>query len=964
MKRSPIRILSLLLCVALLCGCMQTAPAAASGKTGKRLAESSVDFPVPNAGTEFNAYTETVSDTRTSFTTVKLQPGETLYYHIYGAAGKTLVVEDAAAELILDGTTYTPKDGMVTAAIAVDAASPLVLQIGNTGGEAAVFTLDFAWEPETTEPTEPPTEPTEPPTEPTEPEPQPGESADDPVLVDYLGAPLFLEKPIPAGGTLYYRISGIAGQTVKITAPEGVSAIVNGNIYLCVGGYITIEIPEGAAPTDIQFLNSGAEDAYCRLSVQGPLGSFDNPAELTLGENTATPIANSFGEYEYNYGFYTVAEAGVLTFDLTTDATDFILTVNRADATDTVTSFDSTDGKLSIDVAAGDRVEVQLALIDSKGGDFTLDVSLAIPVEIQTSFDEENDLGEAFDAGELLPGSILIYTIKGTISDQMYFYAENIEGLSITYRGEPYTPVEGAICMNISGTDDDPVVLTIVNNGDAPTYLEFAIDYLYGSADKPARLVLGANRPTQQAGQNDYHYTYTAAKAGSLNLTAAGCSLTVANLTTGEEANGADSASIQVNAGDQLKVTVIGSGFTLTAAIEEETPPITDGMDYTVTLRDSNGNAYTGAKVQLYSGETLAGEAGVNAQGAASFYLEKGEYTVKLSFTGEALSYFETTLTAENASATVTVAEAKAGDPKDEMYFTPCEVFAGETLVKTADSVSYFLFYPQETGVYHFTTNDPQAVISYWGQNVDYVFDQTDSVNLVDNGFTLELTESWVSFPVILGITGGDGCVLRITRQGDAAPEEPELVSETYQGKTPPAVDDQGEPIPYVFEAAADAVITAVDLTAKTDDYTLVYNEEDQLYHVGSPTGPVVYVNLGSKAPYVSIYDLLGIGTSMGTGLSRTFYDGEGKAIREEDYTQCMTAYAKAIDAKTGYYPLTEDLIYMLKNSGEARRWWNQDDPYEYKFADLVDEEGNSTLNVELAWMFACVTVETLETAA
>lgn len=136
-----------------------------------------------------------------------------------------------------------------------------------------------------------------------------------------------------------------------------------------------------------------------------------------------------------------------------------------------------------------------------------------------------------------------------------------------------------------------------------------------------------------------------------------------------------------------------------------------------------------------------------------------------------------------------------------------------------------------------------------------------------------------------------------------------------------------------------------MDLTAK--EATAVYSEADGYYHLNSADGPVLYMNLGEDAPYISMYRMLGYTGFGGTSLNRSFYDENGEFVKKEDYTECMCSYVECIDEATGLYPLTEDLIYMVQNGGEYKGWWDEENP-SYMFADL---EG---FNPAIGWMFAC----------
>ena len=97
---------------------------------------------------------------------------------------------------------------------------------------------------------------------------------------------------------------------------------------------------------------------------------------------------------------------------------------------------------------------------------------------------------------------------------------------------------------------------------------------------------------------------------------------------------------------------------------------------------------------------------------------------------------------------------------------------------------------------------------------------------------------------------------------------------------------------------------------------------------------------------------MLGASGVGGTKFGKIFRNSDGSLKVKEDYTDCMLQYVNCRNPQTGsaafeVYPLTEDLMYMLKNGGEHMGWWNESSA-NFLFADL-----GSKFNPELGWMFA-----------
>jgi hypothetical protein len=54
------------------------------------------------------------------------------------------------------------------------------------------------------------------------------------------------------------------------------------------------------------------------------------------------------------------------------------------------------------------------------------------------------------------------------------------------------------------------------------------------------------------------------------------------------------------------------------------------------------------------------------------------------------------------------------------------------------------------------------------------------------------------------------------------------------------------------------------------------------------------------------------------------------------------------MDQNKMVYPLTDDLVYILKNGGEFRGWWASSGSGNIIYA------AKPNLNSEIAWMWAC----------
>lgn len=374
------------------------------------------------------------------------------------------------------------------------------------------------------------------------------------------------------------------------------------------------------------------------------------------------------------------------------------------------------------------------------------------------------------------------------------------------------------------------------------------------------------------------------------------------------------------------------------------TAPEPTSKTYTVAVTDYYGEAISSAVVSIFADGAMVTMQPVNAGGLVAVELPIAEYTISLSFTdGKTRHYTAGKLTPDSPNLTVKVAQ-DVSDRTDELYEEKIHFvdIGGTYVTLQADIDNYFFFEPTSEGIYKFTTSDPTAVISYWGSNPHFIWNQTESTDYADNAFTITVREDDLGASYIIGVTGAAEAIIEITLVGGPSFDpDYDAVWEEYEPKKAASA----------FRLPSGTKLTQVDLKASTDTYKLVL-DDNGVYHVGSKTGPVVYIKLGQGAPYVSMYDMLGMSGFGGTRFGKKFYDANGNFLRKESYNVAMLAFTGAVDPNAGVYPLTEDLVYMLQNGGEEKGWWDTTHP-NFLFKD---EEGDvdTTINLELAWMFAC----------
>lgn len=380
--------------------------------------------------------------------------------------------------------------------------------------------------------------------------------------------------------------------------------------------------------------------------------------------------------------------------------------------------------------------------------------------------------------------------------------------------------------------------------------------------------------------------------------------------------------------------------------------------DYTVTVTDRFGQPCSSGVVVLFMKDGVqAAMQVVNAEGVAVKNLEKGDYTAELKFTDSKANYYYEkeglSLSAEKTSLKI---ELLNGMPTEgrQLYaggaeHTAYDVKDGGTYITLKSGVrNYFLFTPEVAGTYEFSTDNTKARVGYYGAP-SFVQDNT-AAEVVDNSFTVSVSDSMIgkdntgTTVIVVGVDAEnvENCVLMIQRIGDpqhSIADEPWTVYKATQA-------------PTAFTLESGVNLKNFDLTAKTDTYTLVFNDEDGSYHLGSKDGKRVYVWLTEEPPYMACFKTV----LESVGMNRYFFDDEGNFVKKENYSECLLQYIDCADGDKGVYPLTKDLEYIIKQCGEHNGWWRADS-HGFIFYNEADQPMEG-LNADIAWLFMCCYAE------
>ena len=375
-------------------------------------------------------------------------------------------------------------------------------------------------------------------------------------------------------------------------------------------------------------------------------------------------------------------------------------------------------------------------------------------------------------------------------------------------------------------------------------------------------------------------------------------------------------------------------------------------LTYKVTVKDAIGNpCESGTIVKFMSNGTQAAMQLCDANGTAEKLLPAGEYTIELGFTGDASAYYyeSITLTTEKYESELLISKNVVGESVvlnvGGEEFDSYAVTAGATYVKLEQGKrSYFRFSPTEAGKYKFSIygNENAKLGNYGAPH----FVQTANIAEMENNTFMIGSGDTGTTTYVIGIdlesSENKSAILCIERIGDpdrTIEDEPWVI---YK-KTAEISE---------YDLPKNAVLKEFDLTASTDSYTFVLNEEDGFYHLNTADGPLVLMRLAEDCDYIACFATI----LDRSGVSRYFYDENGEFVEKVSYSECLLEYIECVDAVEGVYPLTEDLKHIVTQRGEYVGWWDTESNG-YLFKDI---NGNKdfTINTELAWLLMCCYVE------
>lgn len=381
---------------------------------------------------------------------------------------------------------------------------------------------------------------------------------------------------------------------------------------------------------------------------------------------------------------------------------------------------------------------------------------------------------------------------------------------------------------------------------------------------------------------------------------------------------------------------------------------------YTVYVKDAFGNPYTnGIIVKFMDGDKQVAMQSVNDKGIATKTLESGTYGIAVTTTDDGVKFhYDTEIEVSSSKTEVDVILAyevnkdlfetiSVGADEFDAYY----VNSGCTYVDLKkNSKNYFLFSPTVAGNYEFSIPEGKNVkIGYYGS--PHFVQEENTADVKDNKFTINVKTNMIGTSdtgtsiFVIGLDStkdASNCVLGINRLSDPIKTIEDEPWTTY--KTTSELKE--------YKLPSNLQIKEFDLTASTDTYKMVYNENDGFYHLNDKSGPIVLVRLAKDCKYIDCFKTILDKTSV----VKYFFDDKENFIKKENYSDCLLEYIEFVDDKNGVYPLTKDLKYIIENHGEYVGWWDSES-ITYRFKD---EAGNNLTNInnEIAWLLMCCYAE------
>ena len=315
--------------------------------------------------------------------------------------------------------------------------------------------------------------------------------------------------------------------TATVTVPANTSifaSFTNGGMMLTINDGEPVEITgNGWMPQVLEFKGAEEGETVYNLKMFSPVGSFDNPAELVIGENSCEIAENSNG-YIYKW---TADSDGELTITMGADVESWSYCVNNLTTWVYGDTYSSTDEEIvssyTVAVAAGDEIQITINTPfsydtwSSPAGTVTFTADFAIPegaegnpIFVQFEMDESYMYGNAFV-------TVPAYTTY-------YFQSYGIGGMTLEIateqaENEGWWIVDRFTLPNVMGRQ--PVVFSVTNDTAEDKEYGLSVSWAIGSQMNPENVTwwYGSTGVELAEGDTDgYYFTHTAPITGPVEF--------------------------------------------------------------------------------------------------------------------------------------------------------------------------------------------------------------------------------------------------------------------------------------------------------------------------------------------------------------------------------------------------------------------------------------------------------------
>lgn len=755
-----------------------------------------------------------------------------------------------------------------------------------------------------------------------------------------MGVTPSFQVTVEPGQMMYYNIYRMAATMYMTVQSEHAYVIYNGKTYYPSNGRVNLSVSteDTNSLCSVVFGNSSQKTQTFTVTLGTAPGTMGNPYQMTVGKFTANVGAGNDTGVWYTY---TPAEDGLFSIEvesvtagvqynisLTSYTETGVGTVQRSLQDEGDINEDTGNKRVAINGYAGRTIQITVGTLPDSTNSYPAStfqlISAFAPGETLEST-QSKKIDYSVNVTDEHRKPIFGVMLKMELAEQTLTMTTNEEGVATT-RQEP---------------GNYKVVMTLPL-GYEGTVTEFTLTEAMPSVSIKLNTVVvemqtytitvrdGAGNPVSGA--------YVTIGTGYAQTDASG----VAVITVPKSDY---TAMITADGFISREVAVTADGAS--AEVVLEAGEDSDKLDYTVKVVDYNGYPVAGAELTFKQDGAVKAAATTDDSGTATKSLAAGTYTVGVP-AGCYTDSAKAVVTQENPSVTIVL----IGGPEDttgNIYGNPTPyVNVGAVYLNALQSNAdnYVLFTPTVAGQYRISTLGAGATLSYWGTNTAFLIDQTAGTDYdsATNTFTINAKPQNLGGSHIIGLTNATETVLVIQRIGDAILDETDLTPVDYVAQNTLEKN-------FTLTIPAGSKLAYVDVfDSNTAAYSYVKGS-DGYYHLGSATGPILYVNLGVTAPYLSMSDCMGVTvTDAIYNLNYVYYEN-GVPVKKESYNACMRQYIDCICPNTDVYPLNDDLIFMFMRGSEIKGWGDFDSAdYLFKDANLEKIPG---ANKALAWMYA-----------